>query len=93
MILCYRAWLKLNTYWKCDDTASLHQAQFAVQTLLREIIKSMPRTTDNNWELPKIHEQLHVPRNIHLFGSHNLIHTGPQEHNHIEHTKNPSKQV
>ena len=41
----------------------------------------------------KIHEQLHVAENIQLYGAHNNVHTGPQEHNHISNAKKPSKQV
>ena len=41
----------------------------------------------------KVHEQLHVVLNILLYGAHQNVHTGPQEHNHIQNTKKPSKQV
>ena len=34
-----------------------------------------------------------MAENIKLFGAHQNVHTGPQEHNHIENTKNPSKLV
>ena len=53
----------------------------------------MPRSTGNNWEICKIHEQLHVAENIHYYGAHHNVHTGSQEHNHIANTKQPSKQV
>ena len=72
---------------ECDDTDTLRDIQHPVEVLLQEIIHCMPRTVGNNWEIPKIYEQLHVPRNIHLYGAHSNIHTGPQEHNHIENTK------
>jgi len=61
--------------------------------LLKEIITLIPRSTGNNWDIVKIHEQLHVAENILLFGAHRNVHTGPQEHNHIQNTKKPSKQV
>lgn len=38
-----------------------------------------------------MHEQEHVAKNIALFGAHRNVHTGPQEHNHIEIVKCPSK--
>ena len=41
----------------------------------------------------KIHEQLHVILNILFYGAHRNVHTGSQEHNHIQNTKKPSKQV
>jgi hypothetical protein len=34
-----------------------------------------------------IHEQLHVPHYIQMFGGHRNLHTGPTEHNHIELSK------
>ncbi|HEY9301929.1 MAG TPA: hypothetical protein VIQ31_37300 [Phormidium sp.] len=60
---------------------------------MNDIIKLIPRTTGNNWDISKIHEQLHVADNIEKYGAHENVHTGPQEHNHIELTKKPSKQV
>ena len=45
------------------------------------------------WKIPKMHEQLHIADNIQLFGAHRNIHTGPQEHNHIENAKRPSQRT
>ena len=45
--------------------------------MLDLIIRMMPRTDGQNWELAKIHEQLHVAENILLFGVHRNAHTGP----------------
>ena len=53
----------------------------------------MPRTEGNEWAICKIHEQLHVAENIKYYCAHNIVHTGPQEHNQIKNTKLPSKQV
>jgi hypothetical protein len=36
-----------------------------------------------------MHEQLHVPCYIQMFGAHRNLHTGPVEHNHIELFKQP----
>ena len=93
LILCYQTWLKLDKYWKQGDHFTYHKAQPAIENLLQQIITLMPRTTGNNWEIVKIHDQLHVAENINLFVAHQNVHTGPQEHNHILNTKNPSKQV
>lgn len=93
LMLCYCAWLKKETYWHVDDNNALLKAEHAIETLLKEIITLIPRSTGNNWDIVKIHEQLHVAENILLFGAHRNVHTGPQEHNHIQNTKKPSKQV
>ena len=93
LMLCYRAWLKKDTYWYIEDNEALLRAQDAIETLLKEITTLIPRKTGNNWDIVKIHEQLHVAENIVFFGAHRNVHTGPQEHNHIQNTKKPSKQV
>jgi len=58
-----------------------------------QLVHLLPRKTGCEWKIPKIHEQLHIAHNIHLFGAHQNIHTGPQEHNHIENTKNLVKRT
>ena len=93
MMLCYRAWLKKKKYWKRDDQYAYLTAQEAIEKLLKSIIKLMPRSTGNNWDICKMHEQLHVAENIKFFGAHENVHTGPQEHNHIANTKKPSRTV
>ena len=93
LMLCYRAWLKKETYWHVDNDNALLKAEQAIETLLKEIITLIPRSTGNNWDIVKIHEQLHVALNILLFGAHRNVHTGPQKHKHIQNTKKPSKQV
>ena len=46
---------------------------------------------DHQWKISKLHKQLHFSHSIYLYGSHQNIHTGPQEHNHIANKKKPSK--
>ena len=58
--------------------------------MIHLIIELIPRMVGNNWHIAKIHEQLHVAENILLYGAHENVHTGQQEHNHIENTKKPS---
>ena len=93
LILCYREWLKLDSFWKIDDDSTFHNLELAIENLLQDIITLMPRTKGNQWAICKIHEQLHVAENIRYYGAHNNVHTGPQEHNHIHNTKKTSKQV
>ena len=93
MMLCYRAWLQLDKYWMRNDREMFKTAQESIEKLLKSIIKLMPRSTGQNWDICKIHEQLHVAENIEYFGAHQNVHTGPQEHNHIENTKKPSRLV
>ena len=90
MLLCYWAWLKQDLYW---DLLSVYQYELvkdAVSTLLHELIYCVPRETGNGWDIPKVHEQLHVPCYIRMFGAHRNLHTGPAENNHIELSKKPA---
>src|SRR5687767_14226305 len=66
MVLSYRAWLKKDTFWDCDDIKSLEDVQGSVSIFLDEIINDFPRTTGNEWGVPKMHEQKHGPKNIHF---------------------------
>ena len=93
LMLCYRAWLKHKTYWKYEDDATMYNAQNAIKQLLNNMVKLMPRSEGNAWAIPKIHEQLHIAENINIYGAHKNVHTGPQEHNHIENSKKPCKQI
>ena len=93
LILCYREWLKLGKFWKRSDITTFNNAQKAIETLANQIIKLMPRSTGNGWNIPKLHELIHAIENILLWGAARNVHTGPQEHNHILNTKKPSKQV
>lgn len=83
--------MKRSKYWKKNDKEALKAAEKAIEKFLAEIIKYMPRTQGNKWEICKIYEQLHVAENINFYGAHHNVHTGPQEHNHIDNTKKPSK--
>lgn len=58
--------------------------------MLHQLKSLWPRTSGNEWDLPKFHEQLHVPEDIHRFGAPRGTHTGPTEHNHIALVKRPA---
>lgn len=68
LMLCYRAWLKRKTYWKYEDDATMYDAQKAIEQLLNDIVKLMPRSEGNAWAIPKIHEQLHIAESINIYG-------------------------
>ena len=46
-MLCYCAWLKLDKYWQRGDEVALLSAEEAIEKLLNNIIKKMPRTSRN----------------------------------------------
>ena len=90
MLLCYWAWLKQDTFWDPLSEAQYESVKDAVSTLLLELVSCVPRETGNGWDIPKIHEQLHIPCYIQMFGAHRNLHTGPAENNHIELSKKPA---
>ena len=88
MVLCYWKWLKKDSYWKVGDHAAKNTAKQAIRKMLRKIIKLLNRKKGQGWKLPKFHEQLHVPDDIHRNGPPSATNTQPTEHNHIEIVKN-----
>ena len=90
MLLCYWAWLKKDKYWQLDSIDQLETVKDAVSTMLHEVVTCIPRFKGNGWNIPKIHEQLHVPFYIQMFGAHQNLHTGVTEHNHITLSKEPA---
>ena len=91
-ILCFWMWLKKDTYWMVDDMAACNQASECIRIMMRQLQSLWPRNSGFEWNLTKLHEQFHVPLDIHRNGRHRNVHTGPQEHNHIA-TKNASKKT
>jgi hypothetical protein len=43
-----------------------------------------PHECGVEWNVTKLCEQFHVPIDIHCHGNHKYVHSGPQEHNHID---------
>src|SRR5687768_14261965 len=89
MLLCYWAWLKKEEYWHRNDSAGFQTAKTAIWVLVNRLKTLFPCKLF--WNIPKLHEQLHIAMYILLFGAHRNMHTGSAEHNHIKNTKQPSK--
>ena len=84
MLLSYWSWLKKPTYWRRGDVEAERQAEKAIRTMLHKLITTMwPRPRGNGWFKAKVHEQLHVPRDITRNGTPRESFGGPLEHNHI----------
>ena len=83
-ILCYWHWLKKDTYWMVNDTVACAEATRSIKTMMRQLQALWPRQDGLMWNLTKLHEQFHVPEDIHRIGKHRNVHSGPQEHNHID---------
>jgi hypothetical protein len=92
-VLSYWAWLKQDTYWECGDTTARDEARDAIDTMIRQLQTLFPRDDGLGWNLTKVHEQRHVPDDIHRHGAHYNVHSGPQEHNHIENGKKAAERT
>ena len=93
MVLCYWMWLKRKTYWHREDNEKYSEALGAIRRMLSKIKSIWPRTQGQGWDLPKFHEQLHVPDDILQNGAPAGTHSGPAEHNHIQFVKLPSNRT
>jgi hypothetical protein len=93
LLLCYWAWLKKEEYWDLNDNESLQCPKSSIFETFKRLKVLFPRSTGNQWKIPKLHEQLHVAYYIWLYGCHQNIHTGPQERNHIANSKKPSERT
>lgn len=82
-ILCYWTWLKQDTFWLASDTTARDNASTSIRVMMQQLQALWPRKAGLEWNLTKLHEQFHVPEDIHRNGRHKNVHTGPQEHNHI----------
>ena len=82
-ILCYWTWLKQDTFWMVNDHEACADALKSIKIMMDQLQSLWPREASLEWNLTKIHEQFHVPMDIHRMGNHKNVHTGPQEHNHI----------
>ena len=86
-------WLKKDKYWKRNDGHVFVEVLGTIRLMLRKIKDLWPRTEGQGWNIPKFHEQLHVPDNILQNGSPAGTHSGPVEHNHIHFVKCLSKRI
>ena len=75
MLLCYWAWLKKEEYWHINDFEGLQIAKNSIWVLITCLKELFPCNQGCQWNIPKIHEQLHIAFNIFLFGAHRNIHT------------------
>lgn len=91
-MLCYWAWLKQDTFWLATDEAACEYATKSIKIMMGQIQRLWPRKMGLQWLLTKLHEQFHVPRDIHRNGKHANVHSAPQEHNHIQ-IKNAAKKT
>ena len=83
MTLAYWAWLQKDCYWQIHDNKGRQLAHKAIQTMLKTTIDLWPREHGQGWNKAKVHEQLHIPRDIVRNGCPHNTYAGPIENHHI----------
>lgn len=83
-MLCYWAWLKQDHYWMAGDEEACEAATKSIKIMAKQLQVLWPRLKGLKWALTKLHEMFHVPRDIQRNGKHYNVHSGPQEHNHLD---------
>ena len=86
-LLAYRSWLHKTEYWEVGNNAGKVNAKEAIKSCLRYLKKHLPRTEGQGWNIPKFHEQIHVPDDIERNGPPSVTFTGVVEKQHINSKK------
>lgn len=82
-LLAYRSWLRKSEYWEVDDPDGPVKAKQSIKKCLQSLIDDFPRTKGQGWNVPKFHEQLHVPDDITRNGPPSVTYSGVVEHQHV----------
>ena len=82
-LLAYRSWLRKNSFWKLEDSEGPNKAKAAIKKCLQYLMDNFPRTQGQGWNIPKFHEQLHVPDDIKRNGPPSVTFSGVVEHQHV----------
>ncbi len=77
-LISFGDWYKHGAPFPWCSSEKKH-VKTSIATMLNMVRSRLPRTVGNGWKLQKFHELLHVPRNMHLFGSPANYDTGPCE--------------
>ena len=82
-LLAYRSWLRKKAFWKIEDSEGPKKAKVAIKKCLQYLLDNFPRTQGQGWNIPKFHEQLHVPDDIKRNGPPSVTFSGVVEHQHV----------
>ena len=84
VMLCYWSWLKKDKFWKTEDTNSRKATEISIRKMLKCMVDLWPRDVGQGWHKPKLHEQIHVARDIQRNGSPRNSYSGFTESHHVE---------
>ena len=81
--LACRSWLRKGEFWNANDPTGPPRAKDAIKKCLNCLINEFPRTHGQGWNVPKVHEQLHVPDDTKQNGPPLVTFSGVVEHQHV----------
>lgn len=69
-LLIFLSWISsTDGLWKINDTRSRNTATKKIKELVTFITQDFERKSDQNWNISKLHELMHYPKLIDMFGS------------------------
>ena len=95
-LLAFHSWLKKKSgFWLIDDneTDGKKIAVSKIKSLMKDICRNFERDTDQGWNLSKVHELLHIPHFIEMFGAPSNFDSGPCERMHKDFAKKPGRRA
>ena len=66
--LCFQAWYEHGTMWCAGDHEAQSMAHRRCRNLMKMIKEVIPRLDGDGWDIPKMHELMHVTRDTTRFG-------------------------
>jgi hypothetical protein len=67
-LLCFHAWAKRSSSFDCSKNG-IKRMKYAIQIMLNQIKRYLPRVTGMGWNIQKFHDITHLPEDICRFGS------------------------
>ena len=93
MILCLEAWCSYGPFWGPRNQDKLEpQYKERIGHVVETLEKQLPRSAGNGWNLQKVHEALHIPHFISLYGHPMNYDAGQGEHALKGTAKKPARQ-
>ena len=92
MPLCFEPWLDQYSFWDIGDASGeADEADEAIASMMRLIVKFLPRQKGNEWKVSKFHEIKHMVRFIVAFGCPRGYNASCPEEHHKAHAKRPGR--
>jgi len=89
-MLLFHSWYKCGGPYNCGTDDGCLDIHKCISTMLATILKEIPRSESNGWKFQKIHDMLHVSRDMYQFGNPQNWDASPGEHNLIYLAKRPA---